>query len=178
MTTFPVSSPFTSGTVVTKAQLDTLVSAVNALAPLRVFATAVGAGGFISSSDTALTSAFATWTEQIDELGAFNPATGQTTIPAGFAGRYEISAQVSINGTNAQQEFVSCGVVVNGATVRRNRTAGPNAAALGDYFDANLPAFPVDLSSGDVVELAAATGPTASVLSSHSTYLYLRRVWS
>jgi hypothetical protein len=124
VTTFPITSPFTDGTVVTKAQLDALKDAINALprgfvgdsqSNTAVTLATSGGGAFASPNKVTFTLTD-TRRIQIYAQAKYNPSgsTGRMSIQ----GAYNTGSSISLgSATLIEQPGSSGGGTVGGSTV-------------------------------------------------------------
>jgi hypothetical protein len=86
-----------------------------------------------------------------DTTGSYNATTGIWTCPE--SGWYDIKGSANVGGTEASNDSVILGVLVNGSTLARGLERISNTALASNYVDVQVPLL---LTAGDQVSLRIA----------------------
>lgn len=106
------------------------------------------AGQSIANGATEITVVFGT--EEVDTDAAFNPATGQFTVPTGKGGHYEIAASIAYN--TAPTGTCTCSIFKNAVLFKQNQFIAPGAIQ-----GISVCAL-ASLSAGDVIDIRTKHG--------------------
>ena len=97
--TLPLTSPFTSGSIVTKAQLDALVNSINALARGLINETSAGAAVTLSTTGTAAFASSSKITFTLTATRRVRIVVSCRFAPSGSTGRFNIEPGYNSGGS-------------------------------------------------------------------------------
>jgi hypothetical protein len=174
LTSPTVNNPTVASPTVTG---DLTLSSGSVLGGLRVQASCVKNTNGIATA-TELDGTIATWTEEIDTLGAFVPATGLTTIPAGKGGKYRISGRVCLLHTNVDATM-SGYIYKSGAQLVRQSFDILGNGNTSRFTAFNFPPRIYTLAVGDTIRLGADAGSASTFLTTDpiaASYILIEQV--